>query len=53
MRDELRQRLCGWERDEDGLKIFCVYFLKKDLEKVELARFVDYPYLDGRKRSLS
>lgn len=50
VRDELRQRLCGWEREEDGLKRFHVCFFKKDLEKVDLAGFVDYQYTEGKEK---
>lgn len=50
MKDELRQRLCGWEREEDGLTRFRVCFCKKDLEKVEPAGFVGYPYMERKEK---
>lgn len=42
VRDELRQGVCEWERKE---------MYQKDLEKVELKGFVNYPYLEAKKKA--
>lgn len=51
VRHELRQR--QWRgKGEGGLKrCFLLSVCFKDLEKVELDRFVDYPYLEGKGKS--